>query len=369
MAPDAGRLLKRRLIVLDRAECDALFITNPIDVRYLTGCTEGAPAALITEDSCILFTTRMYEDRAPKEAPGSKIVVCEKTPYLEAVKRAGECGANCVGIQDTHLNIEMHRQLCEHLPAERQKTVGSLVTDVRSIKDKEEIALTRKAVKIAEDAFASMMDEGASWFVSKSETELAGHLELRMRQRGADKQSFPAGIIVGIGPNSAGCHYVPREKQAKMGDAILIDWGAELEGYRSDITRVLFLGDVSPYFQKIYPIVLEAHDRAVAAMAPGVVCASVDKVARDYITEQGYGEEFRHGLGHGIGLEIHENPRFGKTPESDTKLEPGHIMTVEPGIYVEGEGGVRIEDDIFITGDGPERLNKLPRDLKSMMVR
>ena len=368
MSPEAGRLQKRRQSVLEKSECDSLFITNPVDVRYLTGCTEGAPAALITGTDCTIFTSKMYQDRAPKEAPGSEVVVCDNKPFVEAVKRAGDLGRS-MGIQDGHLSLAVHKQLTEHLPADRQKSIGSTITDVRSVKDEDEIALTRKAVHIAEDAFSSMMEGGASWFVGKTETELAGHLELRMRRLGADKQGFPMGIIVGVAENSAGCHHVPRGKVATTGDAILFDWGAELEGYRSDITRVIFLGEPKPYFQKVYPIVLKALDLAVEAMAPGVVCADIDKVARDYITEQGFGEEFRHGLGHGIGLEIHENPRFGKLPESGTKLEPGHIMTVEPGIYVEGEGGVRIEDDILVTHTGHDRMNKLPRDLASMILR
>ena len=362
MAPSADRLRQRRKSVVDLAKCDALFITSPFDVRYLTGCTEGAPAALITSETCTIFTTRMYQDRAPKEALGSEVVVCEKTPIVEALKHAGE-QSGTLGFQDEHMSIAMHCKFSEQVPSDRQRALGSTVTDVRAVRDDEEIALTRQAVKIAEDAFKSMMDEGAAWYVGKTETELAGHLELRMRQRGADRQGFPNGIIVGVAENSAGCHHVPRGRKAEMGDAILFDWGAELEGYRSDITRVVFLGEPNNYFQKVYPIVLTALDLAIDAMAPGVVCASVDKIARDYITEQGYGDEFRHGLGHGIGLEIHENPRFGKAPESNTELEPGHIMTVEPGIYVEGEGGVRIEDDILVTQDGHERLNNLPRDL------
>ena len=186
-----------------------------------------------------------------------------------------------------------------------------------------------------------------------------------MRMAGADGTSFDT--IVAAGPNASMCHYKPGNRKVRRGEAVLLDWGALAEGYCSDITRVVFPGNPAPKIREIYGPVLEAHDAAVRAIRPGVQRKSVDRIARDIITGAGYGPNFRHGLGHGLGREVHEQPAFSRNNRA--RLRAGMIVTVEPGIYLPGIGGVRIEDDILVTPGGPRRLCSLPRSIDTMILR
>lgn len=231
----------------------------------------------------------------------------------------------------------------------------NVMVGIRKVKDDHEVALIRKSVEIAEEAYTSLLGEIEAGL---TENYVAGQLILELRSRGASDSSFP--VIVAAGANSSLPHYRPGDVVVKRDEPLLIDWGAIYRGYCSDLTRTLMIGRVSARFKKIYGVVLEAQLAAIDFLRPGVTTKQTDRVARDIIEKAGFGEQFGHGLGHGIGLQIHELPALRKIGEEE-ELRPGMIVTVEPGIYLPGEGGVRIEDDVLITHSGCEVLSTLDK--------
>ena len=350
---------------------DTLWVTGPADVRYLTGSTEGASALLFGRNWAVLFTGKMFQVRVTREAPGVEVSLAPAGMYQEAATLLRKHKAKAVGIQATVLTVSQHESLSGALKGVALEHIGDAVAKCRAVKDEDEVRLVRKAVRIAEKAFRELTGQGADYFEGKTENALAAELDYRMRLAGADRQGFPGGTIVASGPSSFNCHHVPGSRRVKRGEPVLFDWGAEVQGYRSDITRVVFVGSVADKLREIYAVVLAAHDAAVAVVKAGVRCHTVDAAARAVIADAGYAEEFRHGLGHGFGLEIHEWPGFSKKPKdgSGITLRRNMLMTVEPGVYLEGIGGVRIEDDVLVTSDGCERLNRLPRKLERMVLR
>ena len=224
-------------------------------------------------------------------------------------------------------------------------------------------------MEIAESALTDLLSGGAPWFIGRTEKDIAAELDYRVRRFGADNVGFRT--IVASGENTYNCHHVPGERKVRRGDALLFDWGAELAGYRSDITRTFFVGEAPPKLAEVYELVLRAHDAAVDAVRPGVQMRTLDKIARGIIRRAGYAKEFRHGLGHSFGLEIHEP--VGLPAKSGATRPRGlcgsSLVTIEPGVYVLGLGGVRIEDDILVTAAGHERLNRMPRSLAAAVLR
>ncbi len=367
---------RRRAVIKharDRHEVEVLLITDPVDVRYLTGCTEGATALLCARDWARLYTTRMFAEVARTQAPGVDVTIPHVPLFQQAhnaMHRMKHRGA--VGFQGTHMNWHQYQQLAAAMGRRRLVDIGRAVMTCRAVKDAQEIRLTRKCVRIAEKAFRSMLDEGLHAFLGRTEKRVAAELEHRMRLLGADRQAFVAnGIIVASGPNSASCHHEPTERKVRRGEPLLFDWGAELNGYRSDITRVLFMGAPRPKLAEIYELVLEANRRGVAALRPGVATHTVAQQAWNVIHDGGYGDNIRHGLGHGIGLNIHELPTLGRgsrPPSGPVRLRSNMIVTVEPGIYLKGLGGIRIEDNIRITPRGHECLTRLPRVIEDVTI-
>jgi len=274
-----------------------------------------------------------------------------------------------LGLREEDLSVPQERTLRQALGSLETCDIGPAINACRACKDAGEIALTRRAVALAEEAFQALTARGAAYFVGRTERQLAAELDYLMRLGGADASAFPT--IVASGPNSYSCHHVPGDRVVAPREPVLFDWGAELAGYRSDITRVVFAEGAEEPIASIYRLVLAAHEAAVAKMGPGVRSYTVNAAARGLIERAGHGDEFRHGLGHGIGLEIHEPPGFGNrlAQGTGTILKSGMILTIEPGVYLEGIGGVRIEDDILVTPHGHERLNRLPRDLDAMILR
>jgi len=230
------------------------------------------------------------------------------------------------------------------------------------VKDDNEIAILREAVSIAEEAFTALREHIE---VGQSENYLAGMLMMELRSRGASDSSFP--VIIAAGPNSSLPHYRPSETLVRRDQPLLIDWGALFKGYCSDLTRTLQIGRVSTKQKKIYNVCLEAQLAAIAFLRPGVTTQQTDAVARDVIERAGFGPMFGHGLGHGIGRDIHELPALRKSG-ADEELRPGMVVTVEPGIYLPGEGGVRIEDDVLITHSGCEVLSSLPKSFEDCHI-
>jgi Xaa-Pro aminopeptidase len=239
-----------------------------------------------------------------------------------------------------------------------------IASRLRQSKDELELAAMRKAIRIAEQAFKELFSLGAKGWIGRTERDLAAELDYRMRKAGADALAFPT--IFAAGAHGSVPHYCPDSTRIKPDQAVLIDWGASAGGYCSDLTRVVFTGTIPAKIKEIYEVVRRSQAAGIAAIRPGAACKAVDAAAREVIEKAGFGPKFGHGLGHGLGREVHENPRLGKL--SPARLASGMVITVEPGIYLPGIGGVRIEDDVLVTGTSSRRLTSLPRDLEAMRL-
>lgn len=374
----ADRCAARRRGVVKMAtnahKVGVLFVTNVTDVCYLTGCREGAQGLLFGPDWAIIFTGKMFEDVIAEHAPGVDVRVVETSAFAAAAAALREKKhRRAVGFQGNQMTWGQHQAFRKAMGRRKLVSIADTVIEYRAVKDDDEITLIRDCVRIAEKAFLELTGRGLGYLVGKTEKALAAELEYLMRQMGADRQGFPFnGIIVASGPNSASCHHQPTARKIRRNEPLLFDWGAERDGYRSDITRTLFTGSVPGRFEEIYGLVLKAHDVGVAAMKPGVRCQTVAKKAWGVIRDAGYGETIRHGLGHGLGMDVHERPGFGNGIKprdgANPPLRKGMVLTIEPGIYYRGEGGVRIEDDILVTAKGRKRLNRLSRKLEDMVI-
>ena len=369
--------IRRRSIIRQSVKMgysDILLVTDSIDVRYLSGCVEGGAALLVCRDFSAIFTNKMFEHVVPKQAPGVDVYVCKEPLFKETTKVLNKHKLRrAVGFQGNNMPWAHYANLSKAMGRRKLINIGDLLVNFRAVKDADEIKLTGKCVKIAEKAYLEVMAKGAKALMLLSERQIAAELEYRMRMLGADKQGFDGnGIIVATGPNSASCHHVPSARKVKHGEPILIDWGAELNGYRSDITRVMTLGEPSAKFREIYNIVTLANLAGVKAVKSGVTCDKVAAIAWGEVRDAGYGDYIRHGLGHGLGLMIHEQPFIGNgvgKKNSKKRLRKNMIITIEPGIYIEGVGGVRIEDDVVVTVSGSRCLTSLPRHLDQMILR
>lgn len=357
---DRVRNLQKRLRPTDAS---ALLVTNPRDIRYLTGFIGDDSWALIPMRSSkvYLLSDFRFDEQIVNEAPHAVAIMRKKGLAEELEKLTKRLRADKVLIQPEYTTIATRKLIAKHLGASRLMMKDDGLLMQRAVKDASEIKLIRKAIAIQQQAFRETCD-----FIKpgQTENEITAYLEYRMRALGADGAGFPS--IVAADANASLCHAIPGPKKVKAGGILLIDWGATYQGYRSDMTRVVALGKMKPKMREIYKIVLEAQLAAIDAIGPGVKLADVDKAARDVIAKAGYGKQFGHGLGHGIGLDIHEEPRLGATAKG--VLEPGHIVTVEPGIYLPGVGGVRIEDDVLVTSKGREVMCDLPKSLESAII-
>ncbi len=379
MKKDISKKYKmRRRGVLRQAKklysVEAVLITDSIDIRYLTGCTEGSGGLLMGPGFEYLFMGKMFEDVIPKEAPGIECVLPKKALLEEAATLLNKNKfRRALGFQGSNVTWAYHRSLEAAMKRRKLVSVGDLVINYRAVKDDDEIKMIAKCVTIAEKALRELVDGGLNYFVGRTEKRIAADLEYAMRKLGADRQGFAInGIIVASGPNSASCHHMPTTRKIRKGEPLLIDWGAELDCYRSDITRTLFMGSVSDRMADIYNTVKAANAVGVAAMKPGIRCQSVAKKAWDVVRDAGYGETIRHGLGHGLGMNIHERPGFGngviRKDVKDVTLRKNMVLTIEPGIYYDGLGGVRIEDDVVVTAKGRKCLTSFTRDLDAVIV-
>lgn len=360
----ASRLARLRERV-ERAGAGALLVTNPKDVGYLTGFLNGDSYLLVPGTGAgarakptVISDFRFEEELEPVKALAA--VVIRTGPMLDAVARViRESGlrGDAVGVQCEHLTLALRNALVEKLGWAVMETTG-LVSGLRVIKDATEIELITKAVRIQEKALEDVLDHVRP---GMTELEVAGRLEAAMKARGSSEPGFQS--IVAAGAHGSLPHYRPGPSKLIANKPVLIDWGAVYKGYHSDMTRVFALGRWPAKIREIYEIVLDAQQQSAAALAPGKSTAEIDGVARGMIERAGYGPQFGHGLGHGLGLDGHEEPRLTHMLAPST-LAPGMVVTVEPGIYIPGVGGVRIEDDYVITESGAKRLNTLPKSLE-----
>jgi Xaa-Pro aminopeptidase len=354
---------KKFRALVRQARADALLVTNFTNVTYLTGFTGEDSYLLATLDGEVLVTDPRYTTQVDEECPGLKLEIREPgVTMLQGVSRAVK-GANIerLGIEGSSATVSFQQSLAKELPHLKLVVTENLVERLRIVKDKDEIDATRIACQLARRAFDVVR---ASLTPDMTELDVAAELEYRARRFGAKSLSFPA--IVAVGPRAALPHARPTSRRLSDDDFTLIDWGVNAGLYMSDLTRIIVTGRISPKLRKIYGVVLKAQLAAIDAIRPGLTGEQVDRVARRIITRAGFGKAFGHGLGHGTGLEIHEAPRLAVGQK--TKLRPGMIVTVEPGIYVPGWGGVRIEDDVLVTRTGHEVLSDVPKQLADCVL-
>ena len=346
-----------------KAGVDALLVTDFTNVTYLTGFTGDDSYLLVRRDGETLLSDPRYTTQLEEECPGLDLDIrAPGVAMLQAVAkvvRAGKVGR--LGVEADSMAVGLRDQIAEKLPKVELLPTSGLVETLRLIKDKDEVERLRRAVWQAEKSFAVLR---STLRPEKTEKAVADELEYQFRLFGAKDASFPS--IVAVGPRAALPHATPGTSRIGDADFVLIDWGANDGLYCSDLTRMLVTGKISPKFERVYNTVLEAQTRAIAAVRPGVLAHDVDNVARSYIDKAGFGRRFRHGLGHGLGMLVHEAPRLAVN--SQTILEPGMVVTVEPGIYLPGWGGVRIEDDVLVTRDGHEVLTSASKKLEDTVV-
>jgi Xaa-Pro aminopeptidase len=328
----------------------------------LTGFDGEDGAALVTRRAVYLITDGRFEELAARTAGWARAVIRTGPIGPEIARIMRRHRIQRLGFQPEHLTVEAFGSLRKAVKPARLVAAPGIAAELRLTKDSTEVTTIRRAVRVAEEAFKAVT---ARIRLGMTERELAADLEHEMIVRGASKASFP--IIVAEGANSSLPHATPGNRRFRDGSAVLIDWGATVGHYRSDLTRVVFVNRIPPRFRDMYAHVLEAQEKAVRAVRPGARMGDVDAVARDSLSQAGLGDRFAHGLGHGIGLDIHEAPRLGRGVTD--RLEPGMVVTVEPGVYFPGLGGVRIEDDVLVTERGRRVLSRLSRDIEAMVVR
>lgn len=334
---------------------DAFLVTNMHNIRYLAKFTGSTGLVLITQEKAYFITDFRYTEQAATEAKDFEIVKNEGLIYKEVARIVEEDGIKNLAFEETDVSYSLYKQLTELISAELQPLSG-LVEKIREVKSEDEIETIQKAVEITEKAYDYILG-----FVKAgvTEIELANKLDFYMRKLGASGVSFDT--IVASGVRSAMPHGVASNKVIEQGDMVTIDFGCVYNGYVSDMTRTFAVGDPGVKLKEIYEIVYQANKKVTEAAKAGVTGAELDKVARDYITQHGYGDQFGHSTGHGIGLEVHEGPAISS--KNDEPLVVNNVITNEPGIYLPGLGGVRIEDDLVITKDGNRNLMSSSKEL------
>jgi Xaa-Pro aminopeptidase len=351
---DQGRIDRVRAR-LEAQEVDALLVTNSTNVRYLTGFSGTNGQVLVSPAEAVFFTDPRYETRAAELVQGAEVVVYPSQLTEVLPVRLASTSVSRLGFESTTMTVAQRDDLSERLSGVELVATTRLVEDLRRVKDSTEVELVRQATAIADDACEWILERLA---VGRTERDVALELEVRIRRSGADDVSFEP--IVATGPLSAHIHHTPTDRVMERGDMILLDFGARVEGYCSDLTRSVVLGPATDAQKDVYRTVLEAQIKGIEAVAPRAAGADVDSVARDIISEAGHGDAFGHGLGHGVGLDIHEAPRLHRA--SQDALVAGDVVTVEPGIYNVGWGGIRIEDCVLVTSDGREVLSRAPKE-------
>lgn len=340
---------------LDAAGVDGLLITDLTNVRYLTGFSGTNGQVLVGPSQVIFLSDPRYEQRARELVRDAEIAIYPNrlTDILPGSLSA--VGITRLGVEAGNLTMTQHEDLGARLEGVELVATKNVVERLRRTKDDEELALIRKAVAQADASFEWILDRITP---GVSERALAFEIEAHMRQAGAEAVSFEP--IVGSGPLSAHIHHTPGDRTLEKGDLVLLDFGCKISGYCSDLTRTVVLGAATDEQLDLYRLVLRAQEAALSAISFGAEAIACDRAARAVIQEAGHGERFGHGLGHGIGLDIHEQPTLNRI--SEDVLEPGNVVTVEPGVYLPGVGGIRIEDCVVVTAESCDVLGAAPKD-------
>lgn len=364
------RIIENRLSLIRKSLAKSNFDTFMVIIeenrRYLSGFTgedtqfdESAGALFITDSRLILATDSRYTLQAKNQAPLFDIVCYKEGLAKELPNIADMLGTKRFGFESVRTSYMQYSKMINELNSAGMQVelvpVEDIVENLRLIKDETEIDTLKKALFIAESVFKHIK---STIKPGMTERQLAWTMEKEMRKAGAQSLSFPS--IVASGPNSALPHAIPSDREIKACEPILFDWGTRLDGYCSDISRTVIIGPPDETFKKIFTTVHDSQQMATDAIKPGMSSKAVDKIARDHIEKSGFKGKFGHGLGHGTGLAVHEGPRV--SPLKDIKLEPGMVFTVEPGIYIPGWGGIRLENMVVVRDNGVEVLNKIDPD-------
>ena len=342
---------------------EGLLISKPTDICYLTSFHGDESLAVVTGSGAWVVSDSRFEDELAgfdRQATGAGVIMGIRHQLNDAIRdHLKGLGVRRLGVQAESMPVaEMDALKAELEPTGLEIVpVNNVVPDMRRIKDESEIALICHAINIQQQALTEALEELQ---IGMTEHAFAAKLEYAMRRLGASHRGFST--IVASGANSALCHHAADQTPITEG-VLLIDWGAAAFGYNGDLTRTYAIGSMPSPLDEVYSIVLEAQLAGIAACQPGAICADVDRASRQVIEDAGYGDQFIHGLGHGLGRQVHEAPYFNNL-ETGTALEPGMVMTVEPGIYLPGIGGVRIEDDVLITESGHRVLSDMSKELK-----
>ena len=330
-----------------------LLVSDAANIRYLSGLASSNAALLIDDERVQVFTDYRYAETA-RAVEGAEFVEAKRDLY----QTLSELLSGPIGFEATSLTFERYSRL--HAGGVEPVPTYGLVEELRVVKDAEELASIQRAAEIVNIAFERFADEGG--LVGRTEQELAWRFETFLHEANADGVSFP--VLVASGPNAAKPHTIPGDRKVEGGETVIVDAGCMVDGYCSDCTRTFATGPLPDELQRAYEICLDAQLAGLEAVRPGASGPGVDSAARDRIEAAGFGEAFGHGLGHGVGLLVHEDPRLAQ--ESRSTLAVGNVVTVEPGIYLSGLGGIRIEDLVVVRQDGPEVLTAFTKDLLTL---
>ena len=347
---------------LEKAELDALLVTDLVNIRYLTGFT-GSNAALLVhvggEAATVFCTDGRYTTQAGTEVPDLEVSLDRASARALAARAAGEPTRYAhLGFESQHVSVEQHDALAEAVGDVRLTRAPGVVEALREVKDDTEVEALRQACAVADRALGELVADGGLR-AGRSERQVARDLEDRMLDHGSEGPSFDT--ILAAGPNSAVPHHRPSARELADGDLVKLDFGATVAGYHSDMTRMFVLGEPAEWQRELYELVRRAHQDGYAAVRPGTEVSAVNTAAREVIEQAGRGDEFPHGLGHGVGLCVHEAPNLSKTGVGT--LAAGMAVTVEPGVYLAGHGGVRIEDTVLVREGAAEVLTRSSKEL------
>jgi len=340
---------------------DAFLVSDPANVTYLTGFRGDDSYLLLDQDHLFLVTDSRYTEQAAAEAPQCEIVKRDGSIIKETAKAFGRLGAKSLGIEAASMSVSSFRDLAEALEGVEPLPKKGLVEKLREVKDEGEIERIRKAAALADATLTALRGQIVP---GMTEREVANRIDFSLREAGARRPSFEP--IVAARQRSSLPHAQATDARLAPGDAVLIDWGAERDLYSSDCTRMFFLAAPDARWREVYATVRRAQELAIEAIRAGAGLREVDAVARQHISQAGYGSNFGHGLGHGVGLRVHESPSMNERAEGT--LAAGMVVTVEPGIYLPGWGGVRIEDLVVVRQEGAEVLTSLPKELDAVIL-
>lgn len=355
---DVAARVRRLVEQVPRLGIDALLVTHLPNIRYLTGFTGSAAVLVVDREGLTFVTDGRYGDQAHEQLAAAGVDASVRVGRTSAEQRehivTALFGPTRIGLEADHVSWSRQQELAEWFQGDQLVATTGVVEALREQKDDGEVARIETAARIADEALAAVRHRLAE---GVRERDFAFELEAEMRRRGADGPSFET--IVGSGPNGAKPHARPTDRVIGEGELVVLDFGALVDGYHSDMSRTICVGDPTPTQERMLEVVTEAQATGVEAVRDGVAAADVDRACREVIGEAGWADAFVHGTGHGVGLDIHEAPRVASS--SDATLVAGHVVTVEPGVYLPEHGGVRVEDTMLVTSNGARVLTESPK--------